>query len=127
MPVIATVDATYSEQTYDYLRSIQDINGDARKLQRLTRESTHNEQSRLTQFQTNATTLEGLTIAIMFLMSEPRGRCNAVCGLGVGSWPQDLRADFCIGTTWTVTSRTSDRKRLSTEPRSRMSKRERAD
>jgi hypothetical protein len=28
---------------------------------------------------------------------------------------------FCMGTTWTVTSRTSERKRLRTEPRSRMS------
>ena len=37
------------------------------------------------------------------------------------------RSGFCIGTTCTVTSRTSDRNRFSTEPRSRMSKRDRAD
>src|SRR5580658_4104740 len=35
------------------------------------------------------------------------------------------RCGFCIGTTCTVTSRTSDRNRLSTEPRSRMFQRER--
>ena len=35
------------------------------------------------------------------------------------------RGGFCIGTTCTVTSRTSARKRLSTEPRRRMSRRER--
>ena len=37
------------------------------------------------------------------------------------------RNALCIGTTCTVTSRTSDRKRFSTEPRSRISQRERAD
>src|SRR5580658_9489126 len=39
--------------------------------------------------------------------------------------PHHLRIGFCIGTTCTVTSRTSERKRLSTEPRSRISHRDR--
>ena len=49
-----------------------------------------------------------------------------LCSLGPCSFYPRF-AGFCIGTTCTVTSRTSDRNRFSTEPRNRMSQRERAD
>src|SRR5208283_4241778 len=53
----------------------------------------------------------------------PFPRSLSPCSLA----PYVFRAGLCIGTTCTVTSRTSDRNRFSTDPPHKMSQRERAD
>ncbi len=71
--------------------------------------------------------LEDLTVDVDS-KNENAAKVQVFLRLGkVGNAHQPRRSGFCMGTTCTETSRTSRRKRLSTEPCKRRSQRDRAD